>query len=983
MNTSQELKSPATAAPKEGILKGKGPLLVIVFSALLVIISVLALIGYFFFLPKDSGSSRPLVLIHSPGNGAELEIGTITLIHATARDDDGITRMEFWVDGVLEEVETSSLEDGLTPFPMLVSWEPDRAGDFTLTFRGFNSNGTRASSSIIVEGVFGSDRDGDGIDNALDACQDTYGAGEDGCPIPGDADGDGVLDPDDLCPEEPGEVDDLGCPDRDGDGVPDHLDADPDEPGPAELDGAPDRDADGVPDDEDLRPDDPGDPGAGGAPESGVGDRDGDGAADDVDPCPDEAGAPEDGYCPAPEDDPAPEDEDPVFDGPEGDAGVILLEVEAYSFRVDREYEEVWCYLQLEDLPMEQYEFNPDGELEWNIHEVLAGVNSIHLPIPETQDLDVHLNCLGIGQDGLLHNIGEYEAAHAPSEWDGRELIGSGYGPEDAVFVARYRICTPDCDETEIQPPILDPITLGPRGEGPYQVRWHWDGDEEWLTGFIMTVNSNLVDSGVDINPDRRSMDLGDFVPECGEVLEFQVNAYGSHPGDDVIQRSAPSNIRVWDGRTCPRTVSVSFLTLDPSGRSGRDGPIYGSFIANDQRLEADFREGRSSFDGTDDPEWNLNPGHLLDIPYMFAEIEREAASCIGLGSGCTSNYAPSSNAIEVELGARETLTFGASIWTEDDGRVFEGFESIPAGEIVPGIYYVNDNGIRLEVAIDVLVGPEAGGVDNLPDLVVTDVTQEETSGQLRIHVFNNAADLISEDVKVAIVRLSTGEELYLHTWENVTMPSGSLSIFQAESIVEEPYDLRILIDPVDIVEGGGIDETNELNNIYETPVRLRVHINAFRVGGGPCESFLDLSQSAEFTFRTWLNHRSPDGEITHIGTRNHPWTGTLDYYWGESPDLHIGEWDLHDNESFTFEFEMPADHSLIVHADGTEVDPGTTTDDYAGFISESYGPDVNYGAREAEYVQSSEGWHECHDGTPLGWDTNNFRMWWTITRIH
>ena len=708
---------------KGSLFKEKNPRIVIILSAVLLVISVLALVGYFFLLPKDRGSERPLVLIHSPSTGAELVIGEIAMIHASGRDEIGITRMEFWVDGSLEEVETSSLEDGLNPLPMMVSWAPDREGDIRLTFRAFNSRGVRSQSSIIVEGIVGDDRDGDGVEDALDICPDVYGAGEDGCPLPGDGDGDGVLDADDLCPEAPGEADDLGCPDRDRDGIPDHLDADPDEAGPADLDGAPDSDGDGVPDDEDLRPEDPGAPEDGGAPKSGAADSDGDGAADDVDPCPDDPGRPEDGYCPPPEEDEPPAEEE-SGGGPGGAFLFVPLEVEAYEFRVGNEYQNIWCYLQLAELPTEQYEFEPEGEREWNIREVLAGANSVRLGVPADSDLEVYLYCMGHGADGLLHEIGEYEFSHPQSDWNGRELVAVGGGAEGDSFVARYRICSPSCDETEIQPPNLHPITLGPRGEGPYGVRWNWEGDEDWLLGFLLMVNGNLVDTVEEINPDIRSLDLADFVPQCGEVLEFTLYAYGMYPGEGFVYHSPASNSQIWDGNTCPRTVSVSFVDLDPSGRSDSPGPIYGSFYANDQRLTADFREGRSSFDATDDPEWYLD--RIINIPFMFAEIEREAWSCIG--SGCTTNYAPSSSAVQVDLGPRESLTFGASIWTEDDGRLFEGSMSIPAGEIVPGVYTVSDSGIDMTVMIDVLVGPEAGGEDNLPDLVVTDVTRNEES---------------------------------------------------------------------------------------------------------------------------------------------------------------------------------------------------------------------------------------------------------------
>lgn len=121
------------------------------------------------------------------------------------------------------------------------------------------------------------DRDGDGIGDAVDACPDTPGERSDdpkknGCPKPKDRDGDGILDDDDACPDEAGVASEdpklNGCPkpkDRDNDTILDDDDACPDEPGvPSEdpkKNGCPkpkDSDGDGITDDLDACPNEPG-----------------------------------------------------------------------------------------------------------------------------------------------------------------------------------------------------------------------------------------------------------------------------------------------------------------------------------------------------------------------------------------------------------------------------------------------------------------------------------------------------------------------------------------------------------------------------------------------------------------------------------------------------------------------------------------------------------------------------------------------------
>lgn len=1009
MNTPN-YSQPATQRPR----RSKLPVIMGIVGVLSCILSVAVLLGYFFLFPKDA-AARPLVLIHAPHHGDQFEVGQTATVHATARDENNITRLELWVNGDLVEVETSALSEGISPFPILANWQPQSAGTHTLTVRAFNSLGTRTHSSITVEAIelpdrdgdgvadeidacpdeanptpdgcpLGDDRDGDGVPDAEDACPDEAGwADHDGCPTPGDSDGDGVPDEEDACPDEHGLPDLEGCPDRDADSVPDHLDADPDEPGPAESDGAPD--ADGAPEEPEVP--------EGGDPGLDIPDSDGDGASDDVDPCPDEYGEPEDGYCPPPEDDPVEDEDDPFFDfgdipGFGMDTEIpVNVEVEAYEFSVSGEHSEnysnVWCYVQIAGGEMHRYEFEPQGDRFWDIGAVLGGDHSVHLATVLSERLPVFVDCgsdilytyTEEGDDegpgdaggwGTIFDLGTHEYAHDSLEWDGRELLASGIGPDGEAFQAKYRICVPSCDETDFQAPILAPITLGPRGEGPFNVRWRWDGTEEWITGFKLYVNGALVDI---IDPGVRSLDIGAYQPSCGEIMEFEMTAFTEL--DDAPDRESPrSNTRVWDGLTCPRTVMVTFLSFDTSALGSRQGPISGTFYANDVSLIAEYRDGPPSFDATDDTERYLSPGHVYNIATLFSDIEREAWSCIG--GGCTRNYAPSVNYLEVELSPREALTFGANIWKEGGGRAFEGSAYIPAGDIVPGEYVIYDNGINMHVLIDVLVGPEAGGSEHLPDLTISDVTAHEESGQLRIHVFNNASDLVDEDISVNLVRMSTNEQIGVYTWENVTIPSGSMQILQSGTLTLEPYDLRAIVDPDNV-----IDETDAGNNIYETPVLIRVEF--LRAFAPHCNetgcSIFDCD--SEHVFQVWAGYGPARSDVEWVGYNvRFPEHGEIRYC-GRDPCDRDEDWSMAGNDRYTFEFEMPASDNLYVMVTGDEQD-GPTNPDSLGVAQGEYMREMNYGADNTYDVSHGRETPcddafciPCHEG---------LTAWWRITRV-
>jgi hypothetical protein len=333
----------------------------IVFALLVSACCLVAAVGglaYFLYVPTVE--ARPVVLISSPGRGEKVEVGEAVVVQASARDDTGVVRVEFWVDGELLEARRSPLPEGSSPFPVVTRWQPSSPGTHTVAVRAFNSEDASAYVSMSVEAFEVPDRDGDGLADEDDSCPDEAGLGTaagcpdadgdgvadagdacptevgtaegNGCPLAaeGDDDGDGLPDESDACPAEPGPQTGNGCPDADGDGVADADDACPDErglrpldgcPGASDLDGdgisdedddcpdeaglsgqggCPDRDGDGVRDPDDLRPDEPGEAGTHGAPDTGAPDSDGDGLADDVDRCDEEVGFLEEEGCPPP-----------------------------------------------------------------------------------------------------------------------------------------------------------------------------------------------------------------------------------------------------------------------------------------------------------------------------------------------------------------------------------------------------------------------------------------------------------------------------------------------------------------------------------------------------------------------------------------------------------------------------------------------------------------------------------------------------------
>lgn len=135
------------------------------------------------------------------------------------------------------------------------------------------------------------DKDKDGISNKKDLCKEEPGVWEFmGCP---DKDGDHIKDSEDKCPDVAGVKELQGCPDRDLDGITDLEDKCPDDKGIAEFQGCPDTDGDKIIDKDDECPTD-----AGLEEFLGCPDRDGDKTPDKYDACPDVSGPKDYKGCP-------------------------------------------------------------------------------------------------------------------------------------------------------------------------------------------------------------------------------------------------------------------------------------------------------------------------------------------------------------------------------------------------------------------------------------------------------------------------------------------------------------------------------------------------------------------------------------------------------------------------------------------------------------------------------------------------------------
>ena len=643
--------------------KSKLPLLLGCFVVLVVLLGAVLLVIFFYSTTRVSGQS--IIFIRSPQNGDLLVAGEPIQVRALARDDDNVTRIELWVDNTLVDVQESTVSGGINPFPLLTTWYPSE-GVHTMIVRAFDGRNNSFQATIYITATALADRDGDGIADDVDACPDQPGSGAtEGCP---DRDFDGIADLSDSCPDIAGLPPD-GCTassenDRDGDGMLDSADACPDEVGSPLADGCPDADSDGTPDSTDACP---AEPGAGA-----------DGCSESADSLPPDLGGGGEPPMPRPgEEPPDPaDDEDPIlpFDVLPLPEMPISLEVEATMLWTRHSYERVWCYVQLGEEDPRRYDFETEDRQVWNIEEELGGENSVRLLHNENAPLAISISCLGANTGEEPERLEEFSVFHPAEEWDGRSLEMHPEG-ENTIDI-RYHICSPSCDETTLQIPLLAPITTGPTGNGPYRLRWRWEGNESDVSGFLVrrTVITPWDEEVIWINdPAARALDLADYIPACGETAEFSIIVFRNTETGNVF--SPRSNIVSWSADPCTYSANVTFTTLDvhnpPADEDGlhRPGPIYGEFwVSNGTTIESIEFNACWCYFGPGMTFWGTCDGLELQIGTyaidrdIFGWINREQASCIGNGCRSNSFYAPDNASLHIPFEDGDTLTVGGRI---------------------------------------------------------------------------------------------------------------------------------------------------------------------------------------------------------------------------------------------------------------------------------------------------------------------------------
>lgn len=988
----------------------------------------------YFHMGRTENTS--LVYFYSPGHNSHYAAGDFVPIHIVARDEQKVTRVEFWVNGRLVESKTSPLQGGSSPMPLVLDWQPPAGGTYTLVAQAVNSRGEKTTGEIKVlvsdeMSAATPDGDGDGIIDPADACPGQPGLEPDGCPpVLPDADGDGVEDALDECPDAVGGIAAAGCPDRDGDGVPDDVDVCPDETGASDSPAgvgcpsvtADDRDGDGVLDAEDACPDEPGAVENAGCPEdtivpSGVDDdpgafpaedRDGDGIADGVDLCPGEAGPADEHGCPvdAPDRDgdgipdsadacpdepgdpanmgcPAPEEA-----GEDSSGGFLELipgfafdlsaahfvEFQALSFSVAQPYDEVYCYASVTQNPPDLYgPFHFNGDRSWDITEYMG---SMQVAVHEGENLPVFVSCFaysGASGSSEYHYIGQYAMQHPASDWDGH------------IITARVD-------------PVDNPVGSAQADTEGFQATYRiCDGacDPNLLASPVLGIREDAIMGrvlfwswdGDPANVDQFNIYAnGTYWRNIRSTYQgINVDSLEPACGQTVSFRitaaageveSPMSNEVNWAGPPCSQRVRITFDKIEIY--NVRDGLRHGEVGPVFGRFYATGSlPYELSFDGDDFPYGVvLNSEGSTSVNALFRTIRRlQENEGVCSGYTCHNYSAPEVSYIEMDLTAGTDLTVGVRITDEDVGgydTLVQDEYTFPYDEIVPGHYSLGNGTVMVTYWINTIETEDAGG-------------EGGTGPQPDLQITRVEKEPNSGQVRSWVVNNGapiTDQTLYILY---MTRDGGTIlleQLYEGVSLATDEgvwlqtsrTDIPISNISVFVDSRFQVDEANEDNNQLLTPVTYAVRLE--RIWNTSfCENF--LQQHVEFEYFYSVGYGPDEDHVHWVANRLRYPASDYDRIDRDVPLEERNVYPATAETRFNVFITPNAGDNIYVILTGDEHDPNQS--DYLGMIFVVYPPDQYQAGRiEERYVTEGASRATCADMEPLG-PENEFYAWFVI----
>ena len=123
---------------------------VLIGISIVILLCVISIFAVYSWQRSRDVNSHPLVLIHNPANHAVIAEGELVSLHATARSQVGLQRMEFWVDDQLIAEKLSENSDS-TNMTLVDVWSAMQPGEYVIIARAVSKNGIDGQATISIK----------------------------------------------------------------------------------------------------------------------------------------------------------------------------------------------------------------------------------------------------------------------------------------------------------------------------------------------------------------------------------------------------------------------------------------------------------------------------------------------------------------------------------------------------------------------------------------------------------------------------------------------------------------------------------------------------------------------------------------------------------------------------------------------------------------------------------------------------------------
>lgn len=119
----------------------------------LLVVGLLLLAGgvaAYVWMNRQPAGAAPQVAIISPANGTQVALNTPLTVQATATDEQGVLRVELWVDGQLTGQQGSVAPQGDPLLLLSMPWTPTIPGSHVIEVRAFNADNMQSNAALVT-----------------------------------------------------------------------------------------------------------------------------------------------------------------------------------------------------------------------------------------------------------------------------------------------------------------------------------------------------------------------------------------------------------------------------------------------------------------------------------------------------------------------------------------------------------------------------------------------------------------------------------------------------------------------------------------------------------------------------------------------------------------------------------------------------------------------------------------------------------------